>query len=330
MVIGLCIVALMALIPLRPTGRVNLRQAAAVGAPGEDAHRLLERVAKVFDAPPVDARIDRVWQLVPELNGLRLNIQATLRRWEGLDTRMVFEQVAPRTTASDLVAAPIYRGNPAKREMALMFNVAWGTEYVPGILSILRAHHAKATFFLDGSWTKRNPDVARQIAAAGMEVGSHAYNHPMMSRLSREQMISQLTRTNSAITAATGLQVVLFAPPAGDFNNMVVRVAAGMNMKTILWTLDTIDWRRPAPAVILRRIVPRRTPGALVLMHPTAPTVAALPAMIRQLQQAGYRLVTVSQLLSPVRPAPNTLRSALTAAGLSDNGASDIVKQNDA
>lgn len=327
LVIGLCLVALMALVPLRPSGRVNLQRTLA-GAPGPDARQLLQRVAKALDAPPIDARIDSVWQLIPELNGIHLNVQATLRNWDGLATRMAFEQVAPKTTMADLVAAPIYRGNPAKRAMALMFNVAWGTEYVSRILQILREYHVQGTFFLDGSWTKRNPVVARAIVAAGMEVGSHAYNHPMMSKLTREQMISQLTRTNGAITAATGRPVTLFAPPAGDFNNMVVRVAAGMKMKTVLWTLDTIDWRRPAPSVIMRRIVSRKTPGALVLMHPTAPTVAALPGMIRQLQQAGYHLVTVSQLLSPVRPAPATLRDALAAAGLSRDLASGIVKQD--
>ena len=326
MLIGLCVVALLALAPLRSSPQTALEQALA-GAPGPE-RQVLERVKRALDAPPVNARIDSVWQLVPELNGVALDIHATMRHWDGLATRMVFSQTPPRTAMADLVAAPIYRGNPAKREMSLMFNVAWGTEYVMRIVQILREHHVAGTFFLDGSWTKANPGVAKAIVAAGMEVGSHAYNHPMMSRLSRSQMISQMARTNSVITAATGKAVTLFAPPAGDFNALVVRVAAGMNMKTVLWTLDTIDWRRPAPGVILRRIVSRRTPGALVLMHPTAPTAAALADMIRQLQQAGYRLVTVSQMLSPVRPTPATLNEALTAAGLRRDMASGIVKRD--
>ena len=325
MLIGLCAVALLALAPLWPSPKSALEQALA-GAPGPE-RAVLDRVKRALDAPPVNARIDPVWKLIPELNGAVLDIPATMRHWDGLNTRMVFSQTTPRTVMADLVAAPIYRGNPGKREMSLMFNVAWGTEFVMRIVSILREHHVTGTFFLDGSWTKANPGVARAIVAAGMEVGSHAYNHPMMSRLSRSQMIFQMERTNSAITAATGKNVTLFAPPAGDFNPLVVRVAAGMNMKTVLWTLDTVDWRRPAPSVIVHRIVSRGTPGALVLMHPTAPTVAALPVMIRQLRQAGYRLVTVSQLLSPVRPTPATLDEALTAAGLRRDMASGIVER---
>ena len=195
-----------------------------------------------------------------------------------------------------------------------MFNVAWGTEHVPQILRILRERGARATFFLDGSWVRANPAAARQIADAGMDIGNHAYNHPLFRRLSRAQMIAQLEKTNAAIAAATGRRAALFAPPAGDFNDLAVRVAAGLGMKTILWTLDTVDWRRPPAQAILNRIVPRREPGALVLMHPTAPTVAALPAMIAALQKDGYRLVTVSELLDPVRPVPGTLREAQAAA----------------
>lgn len=328
LLIGLCVVALLALEPLRTSPKTAL-QLALAGAPGPE-RQVLERVKQVLDAPPVSARIDPVWKLIPEVNGVALDIPATMRHWDGLDTHMVFTQTAPRTVMTDLVAAPIYRGNPAKREISLMFNVAWGTEYVMRIVRILREDHVGGTFFLDGSWTRANPGVAKAVAAAGMEVGSHAYNHPMMSRLSRGQMISQMARTNGVITGATGKTVMLFAPPAGDFNQLVVRVAAGLNMKTVLWTLDTIDWRRPAPSVILRRVVSRATPGALVLMHPTAPTVAALPAMIKQLRQAGYRLVTVSQMLSPVRPTPATLRDALAAAGLRRDMVFGIVKRGSA
>ncbi|MCY0876375.1 MAG: polysaccharide deacetylase family protein [Firmicutes bacterium] len=270
----------------------------------------LEEIAKRFDAPPVNARADSVWRLIPGVNGVRLNMQQTLKNPNA--TPLVFDQIPPAISLNDFVAQPIYRGNPLKRQMALMINVAWGSEYLNPILHILKQNHVKATFFLDGSWTTKNAAMARQIENTGMELGNHAFNHPNMSRLSRTAMISQIQKTNAAIEAATGVKPTLFAPPSGDFNDMVVRVAAGLNMRTILWTLDTVDWRRPSPQVILRRIVNKRTPGALVLMHPTAPTVAALPELIQSLRRDGYQLVTVSTLLSPLRPVPKTIAEALS------------------
>lgn len=273
---------------------------------------MLMKVAQYYHASPINPRVDSVWKLIPGLNGVQLNLAATLDAAKKYPNQipLVFQQIPPNISMQDFVAEPIYRGNPQKRQMALMINVAWGTEYLPKILSILKSNHVMATFFLDGSWTKKNPEEAKAIVADGMEVGSHAYNHPMMSRLSRSQMISQLSRTNAAIAEATGQKVSLFAPPSGDFNNLVVQVAAGMKMRTILWTLDTIDWRKPNPSVIVSRIVNKRTPGALVLMHPTAPTVQALPELIALLKKDGYQLVTVSQLLSSERPVPQTLAQA--------------------
>lgn len=269
----------------------------------------LRQVAKKVDAPPVNAQVSSAWRLIPGVNGVRLNVEKTLQNPGA--TPLVFDQIPPATGIDAFVAEPIFKGNAAKRQIALMINVAWGTEYVPAILKILREHHVLATFFLDGTWTKKNPGVAKSIVQAGMELGNHAYNHPAMSRLSRTAMITQITRTNEVITSATGTTPTLFAPPSGDFNQLVVRVAAGLHMRTILWTLDTIDWRKPSPQTIVNRIVPKRVPGALVLMHPTAPTVAALPQLIASLQRDGYQLVTVSTLISPVRPVPVSIKDAL-------------------
>lgn len=65
-----------------------------------------------------------------------------------------------------------------------------------------------------------------------------------------------------------------------------------------MWTVDTIDWQRPEPEVIVERVVPKAENGAIVLMHPTKATVEALPKMIAGLKDKGYKLVTISQLLS--------------------------------
>ncbi len=325
-IIAACIACALAAVQLQPAaGSVDevfpeLSTAVMTGTANSTEYtstlpQTLTRVAEYYHTQPINPRVDSVWKLIPGLNGVRLDMNATLQAARKNPTRvpLLFQQIPPSLQMNEFVAEPIYRGNPQKRQMSLMINVAWGTEYISKILSILKQNHVQATFFLDGSWTKKNPEVAKSIVTAGMEIGSHAYNHPMMSRLTRSQMITQLSKTNQAIYGATGTRVTLFAPPAGDFNNLVVQVAAGMKMKTILWTLDTIDWRKPSPSVIVSRIVKKRTPGALVLMHPTAPTVEALPELIGTLKQDGYQLVTVSSLLSPVRSVPQTLTEALQA-----------------
>lgn len=274
----------------------------------------LHQVAQYFNAAPINAKMDRWLKLIPGLNGVQLDITQTLLHatQNAQTTRLYFKQIPPQVSNESFGAAPIYQANVHKRQMALMINVAWGTEYVPQILQILKRNQVHATFFLDGSWTRKNPSVAKLIVDSGMEVGNHAYNHPMMSKISRTQIIAQITKTNDVVRQATGIQPNLFAPPAGDFNQIVVDVAQGLHMRTILWTLDTIDWKKPSPALIVSRIVTKKTPGAMVLMHPTKPTVLALPIMIHQLVKDGYQLVTVSQILSPDRSTPKTLGEALS------------------
>ncbi|MGE5508088.1 MAG: hypothetical protein ACM3RP_06375, partial [Chitinophagales bacterium] len=96
-------------------------------------------------------------------------------------------------------------------------------------------------------------------------------------------------------------------PPAGAFSPEVVRTAAAEGYWTILWSADSIDWQRPAPSVIIERVLRKISPGGLVLLHPTEPTVQALPGLISALRNLGYELVTVPELL-PGFPGPDQRR----------------------
>jgi peptidoglycan/xylan/chitin deacetylase (PgdA/CDA1 family) len=93
----------------------------------------------------------------------------------------------------------------------------------------------------------------------------------------------------------------LFAPPSGDFDQETVQIASEMGMKTILWTLDTVDWTNPGAARIIQKISSRVEPGSLILMHPTRSSSEALPEMIRSIKSKGLTLATVSELISPKR-----------------------------
>ncbi|WP_286884791.1 polysaccharide deacetylase family protein [Aneurinibacillus sp. UBA3580] len=268
----------------------------------------LKEAAKTKNIPPVNARIDPIWKAIPGYNGLSIDEEASLQRmqqagrWD--ESLIVYREVKPTIGLDQLAAAPIYRGNSDKPMVSLMINVAWGNEYLPAILETLKKEKVKATFFLDGSWTKKYPDEAKKIAEAGHEIGSHAYSHPNMSQLSLTRMEQEITKTNTAITEATGITPTLFAPPSGDFDQRVVDMAARYHLRTILWTADTVDWRKPSPDQWFRTVAPKINNGVLVLMHPTAPTAEALPRLIRYVKEKKLTLGTVSDTLSTRRVPP--------------------------
>src|SRR5690606_34025915 len=172
---------------------------------------------------------------------------------------------SPNKHLNDLQAAPIYRGHPEKQMVAFLINVSWGEEHIPEMLKVLSKHKVKATFFIDGAWAQKNVDILKMIEEEGHEIGSHGYNHPNMSRLSKDEITEQLVKTNNIINSITGKVPVYFAPPAGNFNDQVVQIAHQHKMETILWTVDTVDWKNPTKEVLLERVMSKLEPGSMIL-----------------------------------------------------------------
>ncbi|SJZ31697.1 polysaccharide deacetylase family protein [Selenihalanaerobacter shriftii] len=192
---------------------------------------------------------------------------------------------------------PYYHGSEDKAEMALTINVAWGQEHIPQMLKVLKEKEVKATFFFIGRWVEKFPELTKQIAEGGHEIGNHGYRHSHPNQLSKQALTNLIKKNEELLIEVTGHQTKLFAPPYGEYNDRVVKIADDLGYRTILWTADTIDWQRPAPEVIISRITKKASNGGIVLMHPTAPTAKSLPTMIDKLRKEGYELVTVTQLL---------------------------------
>ncbi|MCL6547976.1 MAG: polysaccharide deacetylase family protein [Alicyclobacillus sp.] len=274
----------------------------------------LRRAGERFGTQPVDARVDRVWHAVPGLCGWKLDEAESRRRSEQArdgKLHLVWRLTPPGRRLASLPPEPIYRGPATERSVCLMFNVSWGEEYLPSILRTLRQEQATATFFLDGAWVRKHPELARDIARSGFAVGSHGTGHPDFRRLSDSALERQVTETNARIRSVCGVAVTVIAPPAGSYDRRFVAIARRHGAYTILWTADTVDWRRPPASVIVRRAVSRAEPGALILMHPTEPTARALPQVIRGLRSRGFQFKTVPDVVSelPAVQPPSRLEA---------------------
>lgn len=261
--------------------------------------------AERYNIPAQNAKVDAVWKAIPGYNGLVVDVEASYKRMKrnGIfsEQQLVYKQVSPSIHLSDLPPSPIYRGHPDKPMVSFLINVAWGSEHIPSMLHILEKYNVHATFFLEGRWVKENPQLAKMIADAGHEIGNHSYNHPDMKTMSKQAIREQIVKTNDAIEAATGIKPRLFAPPSGSYRDDVVYIAHELGMYTILWTVDTIDWQKPSPSVIVERVTSKVHNGAMILMHPTVSTVKALQPLIQSLQKQEYVIDDVSTLLNEER-----------------------------
>lgn len=192
---------------------------------------------------------------------------------------------------------PIYRGNESISQVAFACNVVWGTEYIPSMLNIFREHDIKITFFIGGEWARDNPELLRRIVEEGHELGNHGFSHKHHNSLSLEENIKEIKDTEDIIKSITGVSTCLFAPPYGEFNKTTLRAASSVGYKTIMWSIDTIDWRGDGIDPIINRVLKNPHNGAFILMHPTDHTVAALPTIIKGLKKEGYKIGTISELL---------------------------------
>ncbi|TSB46454.1 polysaccharide deacetylase family protein [Alkalicoccobacillus porphyridii] len=291
---------------------IRSTQAEAVSSKDHTLMNQISEKAKEYHIPASDARVDRVWKAVPGYKGVEVDVEKSYDKMEELgqfdEKKLVFKEIEPSVHLEDLPPSPIFRGHEQKQMVSLLVNVAWGNEYIPELLKTMKRHEVEATFFLDGSWVNNNSKIAQMIYEEGHEIGSHAYTHPDMQRISRAEIKSELEKTNDVINATLGVTPMWFAPPSGSFTDDVVKEAANQGMYTILWSVDTVDWRKPNPQEMVQRVVGKLHPGATILMHPTDSTARGLEQLIKEIKEQGYQIGTVSDLMAETRtgfPGPS-------------------------
>lgn len=195
------------------------------------------------------------------------------------------------------ISGVYYNGDKSSKNISLMINVYWGTEYLDDMLEILDNYNVKTTFFIGGTWAMLNEDYLIKIHQKGHELANHGYHHKDHDKLDEEGNLNEISTTHTIIKELLGVEMELFAPPSGAYDKLTVSCANSLGYKTIMWTRDTIDWRDHDANLIYNRAIKNAGGGDLILMHPTQSTVEALPRIIEHLQAKGFNLTTVSQTI---------------------------------
>ncbi|WNS77222.1 polysaccharide deacetylase family protein [Bacillus sp. DTU_2020_1000418_1_SI_GHA_SEK_038] len=281
----------------------------SVSKQNDPLYREITARAADYYIPPQDAKIDRIWKAMPGLNGLQVDIVASYKKMkpdgEFKEERLVFKQVQPKVQLNDLPPSPTYKGHPEKEMVSFIINVAWGNEYLTDVLATLKKHNVSASFFLEGKWAQNNPELAKMIEEAGHEIGNHSYSQPNMAKISTSKMREEIQKTNDVLKAITDKPVKWFAPPSGSFRDETVQIASQESLRTVIWSVDTVDLKKPSPEELLNRVMSKVHNGAIILMHPTSPTERSLDQLIIGLKKQDFQIGTVSELLSSDRKADN-------------------------
>lgn len=154
--------------------------------------------------------------------------------------------VAKKTIAQGERRLPIYCVQTEEPKVSVSFDAAWGADDTDQLLQILKENDVKATFFLCGYWVEKYPDEVKKIAAAGHDLGNHSATHPHMSQISAEEIAQELQKCHANVKKLTGVEMELFRPPFGEYDNHVIETAEQNGYYTIQWDVDTPTIKRKA------------------------------------------------------------------------------------
>lgn len=173
------------------------------------------------------------------------------------------------------------------------------------ILAILADQDVKATFFQLGDRMKLYPEATKQAFDAGVEIGTHSWDHPNLTKLGREEVRSQIKRAQEKAGEITGVSPVVFRPPYGSLNKTVRDVCKEQGVVIVNWSVDTNDWRSSSsPYSIIETVETQTRPGSIILMHEIHErSIQALPEVIRTLKEKGFEFVTISELIAAAERA---------------------------
>ena len=213
---------------------------------------------------------------------------------------------AVRGRSASVFGRSVWRGPRDRRALALTFDDGPG-ESTPEILEILAEHGVPATFFQCGANVDRLPEIAREVAARGHEIGNHSYSHPYLFLCSPKTIENELRRTQATIEAATGARPAWFRAPYGARWFGLGRAQRKLHLTGVMWSAIGYDWNLRANEVVAR-MTASASNGAILCLHDgrelrekpdVRATVEAVRSLVPLLQGRGYKFETIGRLLCP-------------------------------
>lgn len=218
---------------------------------------------------------------------------------------------SPASTSFLAKEMPIFYIKKNVPEVCLTFDISWGEKTLPLVLQVLAENQVPATFFVSGPWGIRHPGDLKAIYNCGHEIASHGDKHINLSQYPQETVRDNIKKAQQDLLSVVDRVVPFFRPPNGDYDDIVIDTARELGFETIIWAVDSLDWKNPGPTYMIHRVMEKTFPGSIILFHASDSSKQihlALPDIIKGLRAKGYRLVTLSKLFEGGTAARNDPR----------------------
>lgn len=193
---------------------------------------------------------------------------------------------------------PIYEVETTDKKVAISFDASWGADKTVAIMDILSEYNVNATFFLVGIWVDEYPELVKSINERGFEIGTHSNTHPDMVKLDSTNIKLELESSIKKIQDITGNAPKLFRAPFGSYNNALLEEAEKLNLTSIQWSVDSLDWKGISAEELTKNVLTKVKNGSIILCHNNSDHILeALPTMLKCLQEQGYTITCVGDLI---------------------------------
>ena len=215
---------------------------------------------------------------------------------------------AVRIPSCTLLAPSVHRGTRTRRAIALTFDDG-PSESTPELLEILARHRVPATFFQCGANVRRLTSVAREVAAAGHEIGNHTDTHPRLDFKPRDFIRRELGEAQETIERATGIRPRYFRAPYGIRWFGLREAQLELGLTGVMWTTIALDWKWPSERVV-PRLLNGAGNGAILCLHDgrrlqPKPDIGATLESVREvlpkLMEQGFHFEKVTDILCPTK-----------------------------
>lgn len=202
-----------------------------------------------------------------------------------------------------------YAQDTNEKIIYLTFDCGYENGNTPAILDALKKHQVSATFFTVGTFLEAEPDLIKRMVAEGHTLGNHTWHHPDMSAISTIDAFSEeLSSTADAYRQITGEEMPhYYRPPQGKYSTENLQMAKDLGYSTFFWSLAYVDWyqdNQPSKEEAFAKLLGRIHPGAIVLLHNTSSTNAAiLDELLTRWEDMGYHFGTLLELITQSQPA---------------------------
>lgn len=212
-----------------------------------------------------------------------------------------FKKLA-ETSKFQLFGEMVTRVNTEEKVVALTYDDGPNPPYTHHLMEVLEQFGVKATFFVIGHQVEQHSETVQALQDQGHELGNHSYSHRRLISTPRAAIADEIHKTDQLLQSLGSPGQIHFRSPYGYKRIRLPWVLAQLKKINVLWNVDPRDYEAGSAEAVVDYVLEQVRPGSIVLLHDgggdRSLTVEATARLIPQLQERGYRLQTVSELLA--------------------------------